>query len=108
MTDYSRLSMPIGEAMFSRRSVRTFKPDPMPKENLSLIVEAAVKAPNSGNRQVACLFLVTDRAKIREFAPLCRKAWWVKRLDGKGWRCSRARPCEREAHVAHPLTRERA
>jgi nitroreductase len=67
MTDYSRLSMPIGEAMFSRRSVRTFKPDPIPKENLSLIVEAAVKAPNSGNRQVGCLFLVPDRAKIREF-----------------------------------------
>jgi nitroreductase len=71
MTDYSCLSMPIGEAMFIQRSVRTFKPDPIPKENLSLIVEAAVKAPNSGNRQVGCLFLVTDRvtdrAKIREF-----------------------------------------
>jgi nitroreductase len=80
MTDYSCLSMPIGEAMFIQRSVRTFKPDPIPKENLSLIVEAAVKAPNSGNRQVGCLFLVTDRAKIREFAPLYHEAWWVKRL----------------------------
>jgi hypothetical protein len=30
--------------MFMERSVRTFKPDPIPKENLSLIVEAAVKA----------------------------------------------------------------
>jgi hypothetical protein len=39
---------------------------------------------------VACLFLVTDRAKIREFAPLYHEAWWVKRLDGKGWRCCRA------------------
>ena len=97
MTDYSCLSMPIGEAMFIQRSVRTFTPDPIPKENLSLFVEAAVKAPNSGNRQVGCLFLVTDRARIREFAPLYHEAWWVKRLDGKGWRCCRARPCEREA-----------
>ena len=54
MTDYSRRSMPIGEAMFIQRSVRTFKPDPIPKENLSLIVEAAVKGPNSGNRQAGC------------------------------------------------------
>jgi hypothetical protein len=28
MTDYSRLSMPIGAAMFAQRSVRKFKPDP--------------------------------------------------------------------------------
>jgi hypothetical protein len=34
MTDYSRLSMPIGEAMFTQRSVRWFKPDPIPKEDL--------------------------------------------------------------------------
>jgi nitroreductase len=47
MTDCSCLSMPIGEAMFSQRSVRTFKPDPMPKENLSLIVEAAVTRPRT-------------------------------------------------------------
>jgi nitroreductase len=86
MTDYSRLSMPIGEAMFSRRSAREFKPEPIPKEGRS----AAVKAPNGGSRQVGRLLLVTGRAKIREFAPLYHEAWWVKRLDWKGWRCCRA------------------
>ena len=84
--DYSRLSMPIGEAMFTQRSVRRFKPDPIPKEDLRLIVEAAVKAPNGGNRQVGRFLLVTDRGKIREFAALYHEAWWAKRLDEKGWR----------------------
>jgi nitroreductase len=47
--------------------VRTFKPDPVPKEDLQLIVEAAVKAPNGGERQVGRLLLVTaDSAKIRQ------------------------------------------
>ena len=74
MRDCSRPSMPIGEAMFLQQWVRKFKPDPIPKEDLWLIVEATVKAPNGGNRQVGRLLLVTDRAKIREFAPLYHEA----------------------------------
>ena len=46
MTDYSCVSMPIGEAMFIQRSVRTFKPDPIPKENVSMTVEAP-RAPET-------------------------------------------------------------
>jgi nitroreductase len=52
MTDPKRLNMPVGEAMFSQRSIRKFKPDAIPMEDLHLIIEAAVKAPNGGNRQV--------------------------------------------------------
>ena len=97
--DYSRLSMPIGEAMFTQRSIRKFKPDPIPKEDLRLIVEAAVKAPNGGNRQVGRFLLVTDRAKVREFAALYHEAWWAKRLDEKGWR-SRA---DSRSHASRPI-----
>ena len=46
-----RLSMPLGEAMFSQRSVRKFKPDPISVDDLHLIMEAAVRAPNGGNSQ---------------------------------------------------------
>ncbi len=79
--DYSRLSMPIGEAMFTQRSIRRFKPDPIPMEDLRLIIEAAVKAPNGGNQQVGRFLVVTDRARIGEFGPLYREAWWAKRRD---------------------------
>jgi nitroreductase len=79
--DYGQLSMPLGEAMFTQRSIRRFKPDPIPVADLRLIVEAAVKAPNGGNQQVGRFLVVNDRTIIREFGPLYREAWWAKRRD---------------------------
>jgi nitroreductase len=79
--DYSRLSMPLGEAIFTQRSIRRFKPDPIPLADLQLIIEAAVKAPNGGNQQVARFLVVNERTIIRDFGPLYREAWWAKRRD---------------------------
>src|SRR3990172_13143104 len=83
--DHQRLAMPIGEAMFTQRSIRRFRPDSIPTEDLRLILEAAVRAPNGGNRQIARFLLLTDRALIRQFGALYREAWWAKRLDERGW-----------------------
>jgi nitroreductase len=83
--DPKRLSMTIGEAMFTQRAIRRFKPDPIPADDLRLIVEAAVKAPNGGNRQVGRFLVLTDRKTIQEFGKLYHEAWWAKRLDEKGW-----------------------
>jgi nitroreductase len=80
-----RLTKPLGEAMFTQRSVRKFRPDPIPPEDIRLLLEAAVKAPNGGNHQTGRFLAVTDREKIREFAALYREAWWAKRLDDHGW-----------------------
>lgn len=82
---HEKLSMPVGEVMFTQRSVRKFRPDPIPAEDLHLLVEAAVKAPNGGNRQIGRFLLVTDRARILEFAKLYHEAWWAKRFDERGW-----------------------
>jgi len=71
---FERLLMPIGEAMFTQRSVRKFRPGPIPTADLRLIVEAAVKAPNGGNHQIGRFLVVTDRAKIRDFAKLYHEA----------------------------------
>ncbi len=79
--DYSRLSMPLGEAMFTQRSIRRFKPDPIPLADLRLIMDAAAKAPNGGNQQVARFLIVNDPTTVREFGPLYREAWWAKRRD---------------------------
>jgi nitroreductase len=84
--DHSRLSMPIGEAMFSQRSIRRMKPDPIPTEELELILEAAVRAPNGGNRQPGRFLVLTDRDTIQKFGALYREAWWAKRRDeGRPW-----------------------
>ena len=79
--DHDRLSMPVGEAMFTQRSIRRFKPDPIPLEDLHLIVDAASKAPNGGNLQMARLLIVNDPQIIRQFGALYREAWWAKRRD---------------------------
>ena len=80
-----RLKMPLGEALFTQRSTRKLKPDSIPDEDIRLLLEAAVKAPNGGNHQTARFLVVTDRQKIREFGELYREAWWAKRKDDHGW-----------------------
>jgi hypothetical protein len=72
--DHSRLSMPLGEAIFTQRSIRRFKPDPIPLEDVHLILEAAVRAPNGGNQQIARFLVVTDRETIRAFGETCPRA----------------------------------
>jgi nitroreductase len=79
--DYSRLSMPLGEAIFTQRSIHRFRPDLIPLADIRLILEAAVRAPNGGNLQVARFLVVSDRAAIRGFGELYHEAWWAKRRD---------------------------
>ncbi|HEX9549447.1 MAG TPA: nitroreductase family protein [Acidimicrobiales bacterium] len=79
--DHSRLSMPLGEAIFTQRSVRRFLLDPIPLADIRLILEAAVRAPNGGNLQVARFVVVNDPERIAEFGPLYHEAWWAKRHD---------------------------
>ena len=95
-----RLTMPIGEVIFTQRSVRKFRPDPIPVEDIRLILEAAVKAPNGANRQIGRFLVVTDRAKIREFGRLYHEAWWAKRRDERGWTRPEDIPPEEKSYRA--------
>jgi nitroreductase len=79
--DYGRLSMPLGEAIFTQRSIRRFRTEPIPLTDVRLILEAAVRAPNGGNHQIARFLVVDDRPSIREFGALYHEAWWAKRRD---------------------------
>ena len=83
--DARELLMPVGEAIFTQRSIRRMLPDPIPVEHLRTIIAAAVKAPNGGNRQVGRLLVVTDRDKIAAFGELYRRSWWAKRKEDRGW-----------------------
>src|SRR5579872_2449002 len=95
VVDSSRLAMPVGEAIFSQRSIRRFRSDPIPVEDLRLILEAAVRAPSGGNRQPARFLILDDPEVIRQFAPLYREAWWAKRRDeGRAWTTREAIPPE--------------
>jgi nitroreductase len=98
--DQARLSMPIGEAMFSQRSIRKFRPDPIPTEDLQLVLEAASKAPSGGNRQPARFVVLTDRDVIRQFGALYHEAWWAKRKDERGWTRREDIPPEERSYLA--------
>jgi nitroreductase len=92
-----RLTMPIGEAIFTQRTIRRFKPDPIAVEDIRTILEAAVKAPNGGNRQPARFLVIDDRALIEEFGKLYHEAWWAKRRD-QGWYKPEDIPKEDKVH----------
>ena len=60
MTTADRLSMPLGESIFTQRAIRRFKPDPIPEEDLRAILESAIRAPNGGNSQPWHFLVVRD------------------------------------------------
>ena len=43
MPTADRLTMPLGEAIFSLRAIRRLKPDPIPDADLRDILEAAIR-----------------------------------------------------------------
>ena len=81
MTTESRLSMPLGEAVFSQRAIRRFRPEPIPDSVLQDLLEAAIRAPNGGNFQPWHFLVIRDPELRAQFAPLYREAWWAKRRD---------------------------
>ena len=81
MTTASRLSIPLGEAIFSLRAMRRLKPDPIPDDDLRDILEAAIRAPNGGNQQPWHYVVVKDAAIRAELGELYHEAWWAKRRD---------------------------
>ena len=56
------------EIIKGRRSIRKFKPDPVPEEELREILEAATWAPSAGNTQEWRFIVVRDPGLKRELA----------------------------------------
>ena len=81
MTTESRLSMPLGDAIFSQRAIRRFRPEPIPEVDLQHILEAAICAPNGGNTQPWHFLVVKEPGLRAELATLYHEAWWAKRRD---------------------------
>jgi nitroreductase len=59
-------------AVFAQRqSVRRYKPDPVPEEHLRRILDAARRAPSSGNQQPWKFLVIRDRSKIERMKARC-------------------------------------
>lgn len=61
------------EVIKTRRSVRQFKPDPVPEEHLIKIVDAARMAPNAGNEQAWKFIIIQDTKQIEALKNECIK-----------------------------------
>lgn len=58
--------MDVFEAITTRRSIRKFKPDPIPEGDIRTIVRFATHAPSAGNRQMWKFLAVTNTTALEE------------------------------------------
>ncbi len=61
----------VPTAILQRRSIKTFKPDPIPAELLRQLVELTVAAPSSFNLQDWRIILIQDEAQKAALAEAC-------------------------------------
>ncbi len=61
------------EAIYSARALRRFKPDPVPDEIISRILDAAIRAPSASNYQNWVFIVVKDPQRRRRVAQIYRQ-----------------------------------
>lgn len=65
------------ETLWKRRSIRKYKPEPIPEVDLHLILEAARRAPTGSNKQNWKMVVVTDPEMQRKTAEACSEQMWM-------------------------------
>lgn len=68
------LALNIYEALYTTRSMRRLKPDPIPLDVQARILDAAIRAPSGSNLQRWRFLLVDDPAVRNQLGPLYRAA----------------------------------
>jgi nitroreductase len=66
------------ELLMKRRSVRNFKPDEVPEDILSKLVDAANNAPTGGNMQPLSIIVVREAERRAKLAEMVGSQPWVK------------------------------
>jgi len=79
----------VFEAIYSCRSLRRFKPDPVPDEVLAKILGAAIQAPCGGNEQNWLFVVVRSDEQRRRLGDIYRRAGailasWYQKADRPG------------------------
>ncbi|MBV9323518.1 MAG: nitroreductase family protein [Chloroflexi bacterium] len=79
MTAADRLTMPLGEAIFTQRAIRRLKDDPISDADLETILAAAARAPSGGNLQPWRFLAVRDQKLKDQLARWYVEAYWARR-----------------------------
>jgi nitroreductase len=66
--------MDLLEIMYSAGSIRRLRPDPVPNEIITKILDAAVRAPSGSNAQSWLFIVVKDAETRRQLGAVYRKA----------------------------------
>ncbi len=61
------------DAMYSTRALRRYKPDPIPDEILTKILDAAIRAPSGSNQQNWVFVVVKDAEKKKKLSDIYQK-----------------------------------
>ena len=69
--------MDVLEAIRTRRSIRKFRPKPIPDEKLKTILEAGRSAPSAGNRQPWRFVVVKDLERKRTLAKAANNQMFI-------------------------------
>ena len=62
------------DAIYSARALRRLKPDPVPEEIITRVLDAAIRAPSVGNAQNWAFIVVRDGEQRRRLGMIYRKA----------------------------------
>ncbi|HRV30167.1 MAG TPA: nitroreductase family protein [Kiritimatiellia bacterium] len=90
------------ELALKRRSVRAYKPDPVPPEMLQMLLEAGRWAPSAANKQPVRYIIVTEEDRRRALGTAYARTWfwqapvilavcilpneaWVRSFDGQNY-----------------------
>lgn len=67
---YKEMNMEALDAIFTRRSIRKFKSDPIPEETLKTLLRAAMYAPSAANQQPWGFIVIKDRNILNQIPPV--------------------------------------
>ena len=76
MTDLSTF-----DTILSRRSIRSYRSDPLPAQDIRRILEAARQAPSAANRQPVHFVIVRDPERKRQLGAACAAQHWIADAD---------------------------
>jgi len=62
------------EAIYSARALRRLRPDPVPEELITRVLDAAIRAPSAGDAQSWAFVVVRDPEQRRRLGAIYRKA----------------------------------
>ena len=67
--------MHLLDAMYSQRGFTRFRPDPVPKEAIDKVIEAATQAPSGGNQQHWEFIAITDPDLVAQVGGVYKDVW---------------------------------